>query len=667
MKFRNPTNCSPSYGNFADCAHEALCPTGPTGATGPTGPAGADGAPGAAGATGWTGPTGYTGMQGNQGVPGIPGPVGGLGATGPTGFTGPAGAASTVTGPTGYTGFTGPAGASAGITNVVTAAGNTTLTSTPTLLRITPTGYGTTVKLPDATTMTVGTGKFEIQNLSEFHVRITNNSGTLIGFVNRFSVVKVGLFDNASSAGTWVLSGALRYGVSAESPANTTWEQIVAAGGFPMSQSAVIELDSDRAFVLVRNGAGILYGQAYDQATNTWGSPALIRNANVWQQSAALKISSNAVLVASSTTGQTGVFQAVVLSISGATITVNTATTLTLGAPVGVLNFFKAVPSGGFVYGYVDTSGGNANNSFLVPMTVVGTTVTIGSVVTAFSGASGNILYGNTALDKVVLYNPGDAAGNGGFIVYSLSGTTLTAGTRVSVGVGTNSGFQFVQLTNTTFFFDAYSNASSLGYVGVVSISGTTATRYISANISTAGNSFVRAMFPVTSTKIFFSFSNGFSNIYWNLLTFTGSAVTLGTALTSTPANVTTDVIGLSGTDLSVEGGNNLVVLDCSGASPTVKNYFNQGFAAGGLMATNYGVPRALVSGNVLVSNNPSVQLSNSTQRLRGLRSVIEVPNLSVQSGFFDAHGIPLENQKTAFLVANVISSLAIMRKFELV
>jgi hypothetical protein len=554
-----------------------------------------------------------------------------------------------------WTSATAPAG---GITNIVTATGNTTLTSTPTLLRITPTDFGTTVKLPDATTMTVGTGKFEIQNLSEFHVRITNNSGTLLGFVDRFGVVEVELSNNASSAGTWVLSAALRYGISAESPINTTWEQIVVAG-IP-EQSAVIELDSDRAFVLVRSSTGILYGQAYDQATNTWGSPTLIRNAVVNAASAALKISSSAVLVASSTTSTA--FQAVVVSISGTTITVNTATTLTLGAAVSQFQFFKAVPSGGFVYGYTNTV---SSSSLLVPMTVAGTTVTIGSVATAFSGATGSNLYGNTALDKIVLYHPGDDAGNGGFIVYSLSGTTLTAGTRVSVGVSTNRTSRFVQLTDTTFFFDAFSNASALGYVGVLSISGLTATRYISANISTVASSQARAIFPISSTKVFFSFSDGSSQIYWNLLTFTGSAVTLGTALTSTPASVSTGTIGLSGTDLSVSGANNLVVLDCSGASPTVKTYFGNGSnVLVGLNPNSYGVAQVLVSGGVLA---PGPAQTNSTQFLQGLRSLVEVPNLSTQNGSFGVQGIPSDNQKTGFLIANVIGGRSIMRKFELV
>lgn len=553
-----------------------------------------------------------------------------------------------------WTSATAPAG---GITNVVTATGNMTLTSTPTLLRITPTDFGTTVKLPDATTMTVGTGKFEIQNLSEFHVRIANNSGTLLGFVDRFGVVEVELSNNASSAGTWVLSAALRYGVSAESPINTTWEQIVAAGN--PTQSAVIELDSDRAFVLVRSSTGILYGQAYDQATNTWGSPTLIRNAVVNAASAALKISSSEVLVASSTTSTA--FQAVVVSISGTTITVNTATTLTLGAAVNQFQFFKAVPSGGFVYGYTNAI---SSSSLLVPMTVAGTTVTIGSVVTAFSGTSGSTLYGNTALDKIVLYNPGDDTGNGGFIVYSLSGTTLTAGTRVSVGVSTNLGSRFVQLTNTTFFFDAFNGASATGYVGVLSISGTTATRYISANISTVAASQARAMFPVTSTKIFFSFSDGSSQIYWNLLTFTGSAVTLGTALTSTPASVSTGTIGLSGTDLSVAGSNNLIVLDCSGASLTVKTLFGNGSILVGLSPDSYGVAQVLVSGGVLVAGPAQ---TNQRQFLQGLRSVTEVPNLSTQNGTFGTHSFPLGNQKTAFLIAGVVGGRSIMRKLELV
>lgn len=554
-----------------------------------------------------------------------------------------------------WTSATAPAG---GITNIVTATGNTTLTSTPTILRITPTNYGTTVKLPDATTMTVGTNKFEIQNLSEFHVRIANNSGTLLGFVDRFGVVEVELSNNASSAGTWVLNASLRFGVSAEAPINTTVENLVVAGN--PTQSAVIELDVDRVFFLLRSSTGILYGQAYDQATNTWGSPTLIRNAVVNAASAALKISSSAVLVASSTTSTA--FEAVVLSISGTTITVNTATTLTLGAAVSTFSFFKAVPSGGFVYGYTNTTG---PTSYLVPMTVSGTTVTLGSVASAFSGATGATLYGNTALDKIVLYNPGDDAGNGGFIVYSLSGTTLTAGTRVSVGVSTPLGSRFIRLTDTTFFFDAYNNASTTGYVGVLSISGTTATRYISANISTANASQARAVSVISSTKVFFSFSDG-ATIYWNLLTFTGSAVSLGTALTSTPAYGPTAVIGLSGTDVSTSGGTGtaLVVVDCSGASPTIKNFFvNGGSVLQGLNENAYGAPIVLASADVIVA---SVTQTASNQLLQGRRSVIAMPNLSVQSGTFGAQGISTVNQQIGF-IAHTLGGRSIFRKFELV
>jgi hypothetical protein len=687
-------------------------PTGPQGATGYTGFTGPEGATGHTGYTGYTGPTGYMGVDGATGPTGYTGPAGAagtVGPTGPTGYTGPSMNAVTsdtppaspidgdlwwdsttgklmvyyvdisgsqwveaspsspgpqgatgYTGYTGYTGFTGPAGASAGITNVVTATGNTTLTSTPTLLRITPTDYGTTVKLPDATTMTVGTGKFEIENLSQFHVRITNNGDTLLGFVNAYSTVEIELANNSTAAGAWTLDNAMRFGVSSERANQSTTE------GFATISSAAndpIELDSDRVLFLLRTNGNLIYGQVYAQSTNTYGSQTLIRNAAAGLHCGAVRIDANTVIVASSTVGTA--FEAVVLSISGTTITVNTAATSTLPAALGVSFVFKAVPSGGFVYVYQSST----PTAYIVPMSVTGTTVTVGTVASAFAGVgtAGFVnTFVQTAADKIILYCKSDGSGTGGFIAYSLSGSTLTAGTRVSTGRSTTLGSKFVKLTDTTFFFDAYTGTVS--HVGVISLSGTTITVYTTASIALAAvASPVALLHAVSPTKVFFYYgtsSPGGSGA--NILTYTaGVGVAVGTVLTGAPNSeaTLTRFITASGNDVVAISGSNHVVYDVSGSSPTVKSAFAVGLRPDADLSD--GTHPGMFSG-IRVS---LILAPNAIQYGFDSRSVVTLPNLGNLNSVTPV--VPPENPKLGFassiFTVSGVAISSVIRKFELV
>jgi hypothetical protein len=351
------------------------------------------------------------------------------------------------------------------------------------------------------------------------------------------------------------------------------------------------------------------------------------------------------------------------LSISGTTITVNTAATSTLPAALTSSFAFKAVPSGGFVYVYRSS----ANTAYTVPMSVSGTAVTVGTVASAFATiASTNTILVQTAADKVVLYCMADSGSAGGFIAYSLSGSTLTAGTRVATGRTTTTASKFVRLTDTTFFFDA--QTTSVAHVGVISLSGTTITVYSTANIAIASvESPAYLVHVVSPTKVFFYYGgSSAANSGANILTYTaGVGVTVGTLLTGAPNQEATNTrfISASGNDVVAISGSNHVVYDVSGSSPTVKSAFSVGLRPDADLSD--GTHPGMFSGiRVSLIFGPNV-----IQYGFDSRSIVTLPNLGNLSSVTPV--VPPENPKlgfvsSAFTVSGVVSS-AVIRKFELV
>jgi hypothetical protein len=546
---------------------------------------------------------------------------------------------------------------SVGISNIVTATGNTTLTSTPTLLRITPTNYGTTVTLPNATTMTVGTGKFTIQNLSEYHVRIVNASNTLLGFVYSFGTVNIDLASAATSAGTWVLNNATRLGISAYYADSAGL--ITSLGG---NDVRVLELDSDRQFYLFASSTNLLYGQVYNQTTNTFGSPTLIRNtANVSGNAGIALINANAILVVS-IPGSGTAGQAVVLSISGTTITVNTATSFTSADSLASsgMQFFRAIPSGGFIYGY---AGSGSSNIQLVPISVSGTTPSVGTEVTAFTSVTPvTTTFAHTATDKLILFAGGDGGNQGGFRAFSLSGNTITSGSLVNTSISATNATRFVKLTDTTYFFGC--NTASAAYVGVISLSGLTITRYISSALGTT-NATVFDSISVSSTKVFFTLS---TSIYYNILTFTGSSVTLGTAITAAPALTSSACYALKGNDVAAGNSSTLVIVDCSGASPSIRSSTAVGTVLGGSATVHDGAPVSLQTSDIEVlacSSQPTVQTALAFNSVFSMPN-IGTPNIASFSWYSGNNRTPRDNFKMAFSMALVSGSWAVLRKIEL-
>jgi hypothetical protein len=439
----------------------------------------------------------------------------------------------------------------AGISNVVTATGSTTLTSTPTLLQITPASYGIAVTLPDATTCTVGGPLHIIDNRGAYPVRVLNSAGTLLGFIFAGVVSHVSLIDNSTAAGVWTVENSELVGASAQLLTTNL------AGGI----GACLDLGSNREFILTSNAANsAMYGVVYDRSTNTFGSATLIRTAaSQANRQAAVIVSTDKILVVS--TDAATAFEAVCLTITGTSIAVGTAATATLSANISAFADGCGLIAVGssFVCSYTVATPA----AQIRALSISGTTVTIGSA-TVLAGsvygliqASGSIVIAMSATNGAnVVYAP-----------YTVSGSTLSAGTAATVTTTCNSSIaaKFAPL-GTRWFSNFYGATNTNGVI--VSLSGTVVTVSTVVVFTVSGG--MADAIIVGSNKVLMLEAQGTNNA--NILTDTAGTASAGTAITLS-SQTTRACLYVSGTDVFVQDGTTTYLVhkvDCSGASPVL-------------------------------------------------------------------------------------------------
>lgn len=313
------------------------------------------------------------------------------------------------------------------------------------------------VTLPDATTMTAGASRFVIVNNGRYPIGIKNNSGIVLGFVTVFGSTEVNLISAATAAGTWSFSDIVNAELVAKLPVFTD-STASNYGQLPL----VFELDDNRRLVVFMafktSSHYTVKGIVYDKSTNTAGSVTTLRDTSL---TTALYpcfhvISSTSVLMVSNQ-GTAG--QAVVLSISGTTITVNTAATFTLSASGQVRGTTMIDLSGSYIAA-INTS----TTTNLYAFTVSGTTVTVGSATNISTGTTTSLQVltdnltpysvGGTGQPEniaVSLYKYSSTQGlfvatNSAFTIlyavpFTVSGTTITLGTNATLTASLAGGF----------------------------------------------------------------------------------------------------------------------------------------------------------------------------------------------------------------------------------
>lgn len=453
-----------------------------------------------------------------------------------------------------------------------TASGNVTLTSASEGAQsITPAGYGAYVKLPDATTMSKAAVNFSLYNAGEFPMKILDSGSNNLGFIYPKQTATVGCADISTVNGIWVIDGAepvadtLHY-------ANTTlkWGQYALGTCFA--------LDNDRQFITFTDvTANSVYAVVYDSNTGTSGAATLVDTSSTVYGAAAILVSTDTVLIGYVKTTTTN---GRVLTISGTTITVNSAGTNASGAAPTAPARFTLIGST-----YVMDQGGH-----VIAFTVSGTTVTAGAAV-ALTGnygaaASNSYIPMYATLWQVTssTFARFSQTNNTGVYAqaFSISGVTITAGSLLTLSVGTTTQNDFYAFVCESQWALCYSGASNRPTVSIISISGTTCS---ASTVTTAGttalNSTVstslKAMVVGSKAIVASVLTTGVVSI--NIVTNTAGTASAGTAYTPTIGNNNSpNLCGASGNYVSflftdaadTNRLNGLCTMDCSGSSPTL-------------------------------------------------------------------------------------------------
>ena len=293
-----------------------------------------------------------------------------------------------------------------------TITANTTLTSaSPGYQPIAMTALGRSVTLPDATTVTVGSPRFYLNNASGgYPVGIRNSAGTLLMAIAAGGTAFVSCQDISSAAGVWNITGNnLEPGlITIDNMFSSTYSAAVIMKPFVVFDSAkslhFLELSSGFAAVAVDNTTGAV------------GTPVTVSATASMVPRTAFMITSTTAIVFYS--NSTGALTSVVLSLSGATtLTVGTASSTLTATGAGMENFTGApkiaqLAATLYLVSYA-TATGAGTTSVAAFQVSGGTTVTLGSAVNII--AASNVIdstttYALTATTALVIYMSGAAA-----------------------------------------------------------------------------------------------------------------------------------------------------------------------------------------------------------------------------------------------------------------
>jgi hypothetical protein len=422
----------------------------------------------------------------------------------------------------------------------VTGTGNVSLTAqSQGAQAITSTAYGQAIILPDARTCSRAAILHTIRNVGPFPYAIKDNTGGRLGWIPPRGTAIVGLAENSTQAGTWTVFGA--------DPA-----AITAAVSWTATELGLydfVTIDANRSLILLHSGTS-LYGMMYDSSDGTMGSPTLIRSAGSTLYFAhAVLTAANQVLVC--TCDSTTAFQAVVLSISAISITVNTAVTTTLSSSIGAAQ--DSNPSHGglialgsnFVVGYTKS---NATSATRV-ITISGTTPTIGAEAGGVPAKINSMFAVSSTVGLVVGWDGVNHYG----VPISVSGGSAVAGTQ-AVWAST-------QVIHAVRQWGSRYLTLCQGNVGLISVSGTTATVSTAAGNLANPSSGQLVEGQISSTKWFLLDQS----LVVRILTDTSGALSVTTANMSWQsyitggiclARISSDRVSLYGTSVyGVDGG----------------------------------------------------------------------------------------------------------------
>ena len=333
------------------------------------------------------------------------------------------------------------------------------------------------------------------------------------------------------------------------------------------------------------------YAAHYDSSTDTMGAVVAIASPTSSTNVLPYAVSSTSVAIAYSTATTT--LNVRILSVSGSTITANTAATLvSFGA---VAADIVACGSSYIVTGAITAT----FKCSLAAFTVSGTAVTLGSVATVYTDASGISvlsLFSYSATSGLCVYNPSTAGGlkvNG----FTVSGTTITVGAQAALTIGSFFANRIAhQLSSGRFMLIAGSSSDCVA--NLISLSGSTATVSASANIG-----------GYLSAGLFYSLASGTdvllvgNKVPLSAVVFSDSSGTIATSAQSTlnnasipvaPSTTNTSIFAIGASSVGVAyvgdgtGSNIVFTVSISASAPSVSYAASRSYGYVAATQVNY-------------------------------------------------------------------------------
>lgn len=440
--------------------------------------------------------------------------------------------------------------------------GSTTLVATsPSALLVTPTGPGLYAWLPSATTCQKGALQQIVHNVGEYDYGVKDFAGTILGWIRPGATAVVSLIDNTTAAGVWAISNLSKVGTTA----TRTALSIVGIGS-----PTRVTIDTNRTMLLVKALSG-LYAFVYDSSTLSW-STTLLRAGSSVVFGAVLSAANQVLLISAIGTA----FEAMTLTLSGVTVTLNSGTkaTATLGNASISLSPPQAV---GLSWVFASAGGGSASPAYALEVRAVsvsGTTPTLGApTTTPYTGSSlAPEVFASGSVARLVFISV--AFGALICVPYELTGaTTLTQGTAASITSQAPASFALVTPMGNGDLLSLYpSGAGSSLAAAIFKLTGTAeAGSVVSAGSIGSAVAGLDAI-QVSTTKTAFYVRTSTGDVL-GLVSNTAGVPTVGAA--PLPASVGAALLGVSGVSLRVgrnspAGKPALLTVDCSGSTPAV-------------------------------------------------------------------------------------------------
>jgi len=362
---------------------------------------------------------------------------------------------------------------------------------------------------------TPANGALDIGNGTGF-TRTTLTGGTGISVTNGSGSITI-----ASSSGSTPIATDIAF-----TDYTLTLPSAISASVTQFPNMTPIALDATKELMLIY-GASSLQAVVWDSSSSTFGTTVLVRSGTFTNMVsvAAVLLSSTSVLVSSLPQGTA--LETVVLSISGSSITVNTAVATTLGATSNlILANTRFVTCGtSYILNYYDFT---TSQPRFRAITVSGTTPTLGSELVYAGGTAYHTTY---ALSSSVFLSL--SVSNTFVYAYpvSVSGTTLTGGTAASTAATSNTALVSGLLSTNNVAISYFSTSTTNCSCAVVSVAANVASISVAATTLTANSAAPGLGMQIFSNQAFILAGRGATS-QLSVLTDTAGVATVGTPVT---------------------------------------------------------------------------------------------------------------------------------------